>query len=264
MLLTMPSVTVRASPNGVATLQQIQRDLYETLRRVRPKMMRDLSPHWQGQALAMEGSRVRIPVWVVGASAAALLLGLFVTLRILLSGSAEAAAEATSSLHAFDKIALRRIVPAPPPPPPPPPKAPDIKFNDCIQFVPTATLMVIRLCSEFLFDSGQADVKSGFAPVAADIARFLNTTPGKVKVIGHTDSTPIKTVRFPSNQVLSKDRAQAVANVIKRGMQQPDRIEIEGRGPDVPVAPNTTPDGRAKNRRVEVQVPRPQQEAAAQ
>ena len=47
-------------------------------------------------------------------------------------------------------------------------------------------------------------------------------------------------------------------------MQQPDRIEIEGRGPDVPVAPNTTPDGRAKNRRVEVQVPRPQQEAAAQ
>ena len=254
----------RASPNGVATLQQVQRDLYETLRRVRPKMMRDLSPHWQGQALAMEGSRVRIPVWVVGASAAALLLGLFVTLRVLLSGSAEAAAEATSSLHAFDKIALRRIVPAPPPPPPPPPKAPDIKFNDCIQFVPTATLMVIRLCGEFLFDSGQADVKSGFASVAADIARFLNTTPGKVKVIGHTDSTPIKTVRFPSNQVLSKERAQAVANVIKRGMQQPDRIEIEGRGPDVPVAPNTTPEGRAKNRRVEVQVPRPQQEAAAQ
>ena len=57
-------------------------------------------------------------------------------------------------------------------------RAPDIKFNDCIQFVPSANLITIRLCGEFLFDSGQADVKAGFAPVAADIARFLNSVPG--------------------------------------------------------------------------------------
>jgi len=83
-----------------------------------------------------------------------------------------------------------------------------------------------------------------------------------VKVIGHTDSTPIKTVRFPSNQVLSKERAQAVANVIKKGMNEPNRLEIEGRGPDVPVASNATPDGRAKNRRVEVTVARTPAQAA--
>jgi type VI secretion system protein ImpK len=162
----------------------------------------------------------------------------------------------TATLHSSDRIEIKRRVPAPPPPPPPPPKAPEIKFNDCIQFVPTANLIVIRLCGEFLFDSGQADVKAGFAPVAADIARFLDGTTGKVQVVGHTDSTSIKTVRFPSNQVLSKERAQAVANAIKKGMKDPNRIDIEGRGPDVPVAPNTTPDGRAKNRRVEVIVPR--------
>jgi len=247
----------RSTPGGIANLQQIQRDLYETLRRVKPKVMRDLSPRWQGQALAVNTSRFRVPVWVVASVAAVLLFGLFVTLRILLSGNAEAAAEMTTTLHSSDKIALKRIVPAPPPPPPPPPPQPvEIKFNKCIEFVPTANLIVIRLCGEFLFDSGQADVKAGFTPVAADIARFLDGKPGKVRVVGHTDSTPIKTVRFPSNQVLSKERAVAVANAIKRGMAQPDRIETEGKGPDVPVASNATPEGRALNRRVEVQIAR--------
>jgi type VI secretion system protein ImpK len=247
----------RSTPGGIANLQQIQRDLYETLRRVKPKVMRDLSPRWQGQALAVNTSRFRVPVWVVASVAGVLLFGLFVTLRILLSGNAEAAAEMTATLHSSDKIALKRIVPAPPPPPPPPPPQPvEIKFNKCIEFVPTANLIVIRLCGEFLFDSGQADVKAGFTPVAADIARFLDGKPGKVRVVGHTDSTPIKTVRFPSNQVLSKERAVAVANAIKRGMAQPDRIETEGKGPDVPVASNATPEGRALNRRVEVQIAR--------
>jgi type VI secretion system protein ImpK len=255
----------RTSGAGLTTLQKIQRDLYELLRQVKPKVIRDLSPRWQGQALASTANRLRVPVWLVASVAAVLLLGLFLTLRQLLTGGAEAAAEVSMTLHPSDRIEIKRRMPAPPPPPPPPPpRPPDIKFNDCIQFVPTPNLIVIRLCGEFLFDSGQADIKAGFAPVGADIARFLNGTTGKVKVVGHTDSTPIKTVRFPSNQVLSKERALAVANVIKRGMQQPDRIEIDGRGPDVPVASNATPEGRGNNRRVEVTVARGEQAAQQQ
>jgi type VI secretion system protein ImpK len=246
----------RTSPGGVQTLQKLQRDLYELLRRVKPKVLRDLSPRWQGQALANSVNRLRVPVWSVASVATVLLLALFLTLRALLTGGAESVAEMTATLHPSDRVDIKRRVPAPPPPPPPPPPAPDIKFNDCIQFLPTANLITIRLCGEFLFNSGQAEVKPGFAPIAADIARFLNDTPGAVKVIGHTDSTAIKTVRFPSNQVLSKERAQAVANAIKKGMNEPNRIEIEGRGPDLPVASNATAEGRAKNRRVEVSVAR--------
>jgi type VI secretion system protein ImpK len=255
----------RSSGGGVSTLQQLQRNLYELLRRVKPKVIRDLSPHWQGQQLANNANRLRVPVWLVASVAAVLLLALFVTLRSLLVGGAESAAEMTATLHPADAIQIRRRIPAPPPPPPPPPpRPPDIKFNDCIQFVPTANLITIRLCGEFLFDSGQAEVKAGFAPVAADIARFLNDTTGPIKVIGHTDSTPIKTVRFPSNQVLSKERATAVASALKRLMKEPNRIEIEGRGPDVPIGPNATPDGRAKNRRVEITVARGEQAAQRQ
>src|SRR5215831_1724907 len=82
----------RASPGGQVTLGQIQRNLYEILRRVRPKVARDLSPRWQGQELASTASRLRIPVWIVAAVVAALLFALFVLLRILLSGNAENAA----------------------------------------------------------------------------------------------------------------------------------------------------------------------------
>jgi type VI secretion system protein ImpK len=55
----------RTSAGGVSTLQQIQRDLYETLRRVRPKAFRELSPHWRGQDIASRHSRVIVPWWGV-------------------------------------------------------------------------------------------------------------------------------------------------------------------------------------------------------
>jgi type VI secretion system protein ImpK len=249
----------RANPTGIASLQQIQRDLYETLRRVRPKIMRDLSPHWQGQALALNASRIRVPVWVVASAASALLFGLFITFRILLSGSAEAAAELTSTLHSLEPLQIKRVVPAPPPPPPPPPPSPPkIDLDPCSQVIPSANTIVIRLCDRFLFDSAQATLKEGFKPIASQIAAYLNEQPGKIKFVGHTDNIPLHDkVRFASNLELSKARALAVANMIKAsGLSQPDRIEIEGRGPDVPVASNATADGRAKNRRVEIVISR--------
>jgi type VI secretion system protein ImpK len=252
----------RTQAGGLATLQQIQRDLYETLRRVRPKVIRDLSPRWQGQALGAHLNRVRVPVWVVGAVAGALLFGLFVTLRILLSGNAEAAAEMTATLHSNDMIGIKRRVPAPPPPPPPPPEPESLPARlkeldfGCGTVEQTANLIVIRLCDQVTFDPGQAVVKDPFKPLAVKIAALLDKEPGRIRVVGHTDSTPIKTVRFPSNFQLSVERAKAVADLLKRGLAKPDRIDVDGKGPDVPIATNATPEGRAKNRRVEVMIGR--------
>lgn len=92
---------------------------------MRPKVIRDLSPRWQGQALAALANRLRVPVWVVAATALALLFALFVTLRILLSGDADAAAQKTATLHAIGPLELiRKAPPQPLPPPPPPPAEP--------------------------------------------------------------------------------------------------------------------------------------------
>jgi type VI secretion system protein ImpK len=249
----------RTQAGGLATLQQIQRDLYETLRRVRPKIASDLSPHWRGQALAANLNRVRVPVWVVGSAAGALLFGLFVILRLLLVGNSEAVAAATATLHPDDKIAIkRRVFVPPPPPPPPPPPDPALPVADdgCTVVEQTANQILIRLCDQVTFDPGQAVVKDQFKPLAAKIAGYLDKKDGRIRVVGHTDNVPIKTVRFPSNWHLSVERAKAVAAILKLGLREPDRIDIDGKGADVPIASNATPEGRAKNRRVEVMIKR--------
>jgi type VI secretion system protein ImpK len=121
----------------------------------------------------------------------------------------------------------------------------------------TANQIVIRLCDQVTFDPGQAVVKDPFKPLAAKLAGLLDKEAGRIRVVGHTDNTPIKTVRFPSNWQLSVERAKAVAALLKLDLHQPDRVDVDGKGPDVPIASNATPEGRAKNRRVEVMISRP-------
>ena len=259
----------RASANGVAGLQVIQRNLYETLRRVRPKSDADLSPHWRGQQLANRRQRVRVPVWMVAAVIAALLMGGYFTLRALLSARAENAAEAALALHPGDPIELKRRVIAPPPPPPPPPPPDRITQLQrirnalaaerlaCVMTADqTGSFIIIRVCDLVLFEPGQATVLEDFKPVAIRVAATLDKEPGHIKIVGHTDTTPIRTVRFPSNFELSVERAKAVAAVLKRGLADSNRVDIEGKGPDVPIGSNATLEGRAKNRRVEIFIER--------
>src|SRR4051794_717783 len=254
----------RASAGGLANLQMIQRNLYETLRRVRPRPTDHLSPTWRGQALAGRRQRLRVPVWLVAAVLAALLTGSYFVLRTLLAERAESAAEVALALHPGDPIELKRRIIAPPPPPPPPPQPDRItqlqrirnalaKENTACAMTAdqTASFIVIRVCDLALFASGQATLLDGFKPVAARVAATLDKEPGRIRVIGHTDSSPIRTVRFPSNFELSLERAKAVAGALKPGLTDGSRLDVEGKGADAPIASNTTPEGRAKNRRVE-------------
>jgi type VI secretion system protein ImpK len=260
----------RTTPNGQAQLGQIQREVYEILRRVKPKVVHDLSPRWKGQALAAAISRFRVPVWAVGSLAAALLVGLFLALRAMLAGGAEAAAAKTALLHPLDHLSIFRKVAAPPPPPPPPPPpskvmtqlervkaalAPEIAAGQ-INVLQTANAIIIRVGDLILFDSGKADVKEKFKPIAARMVEMLEKEHGWIKVVGHTDSIPIHNARFPTNFHLSVARANNVAALLKKGLSKPDRIETEGKGADAPIASNATAEGRQKNRRVEVSIQR--------
>ena len=259
----------RTSPNGLPSLQTIQRNLYEMLRRVRPKSDTDLSPHWRGQELANRRLRTRVPAWMVAAVVAALLTAGYFTLRMLLSAGAENAAAVALALHPGDPIELKRRVIAPPPPPPPPPPPDRItqlqriraalateKLACAMTADQTGSFIIIRVCDLVLFEAGRATVLDAFKPVAARVAATLDKEPKHIKVVGHTDNTPISTVRFPSNFELSVERAKAVAAVLKPGLTDPGRIDIEGKGPDAPIASNATPEGRARNRRVEIFIER--------
>jgi type VI secretion system protein ImpK len=259
----------RTSSGGQATLQQIQRNVYETLRRVRPRGEYELSPHWQGQALQSRAFRFVIPIWAVAAICGVLLFALYVTLRTLLGFGTDGAVEAAAALHPDDKIEIARRAPVPPPPPPPPPQPKEITQRQriCAVLKPeiaagsivcdqTATRVFIRVGDLVLFPSGSATMLEAFRPVAVRIAQALEKEKGEIKVIGHTDSSPIRTVRFPSNWHLSLERAKAVAAVLKPSLSSPERIQIEGKGAEVPIATNKTPQGRGRNRRVEISIPR--------
>jgi len=259
----------RASPNGVASLQMVQRNLYETLRRVRQKSNADLSPHWRGQELANRRLRTRVPAWMVAAISAALLMAGYFSLRMLLSTRSENAATVALALHPGDPIELKRRVIAPPPPPPPPPPPERITQLQRIRAAlaaektacamtadQTGSFIIIRVCDLILFESAQATVLNAFKPVAARVAATLDKEPGHIKIVGHTDSSPMHTVRFPSNFELSVERAKAVAGVLKPGLTDPNRVDVEGKGADAPLGSNATPEGRAKNRRVEIFIER--------
>jgi type VI secretion system protein ImpK len=86
------------------------------------------------------------------------------------------------------------------------------------------------------------------------IGDALASLQGQVVITGHTDNTPIRSARFQSNWHLSQERARSVALIIGRKVLQTSRLQPEGRADSEPIAPNDTPQGRAKNRRVELTV----------
>ena len=253
---------------GAAQLQQIQRNLYETLRRVRPMSNRGLSPRWQGLALALKRTRIHVPLWAIAGIAALALFGSFIYMRMIVVGHAEAVAAEISELNSREKVSLQRRLPAPPPAPVASPAqitqlqriraalAPEITAGS-ITVDPAGNWIAIRVGNLILFNSGQANVLPQFNPVADRIAQIIEKEVGPLQIVGHTDNQPISpTNPFKNNQQLSLERAKSVASMIRGKLSDPSRLTLDGRGPDEPIADNKTPDGRARNRRVEVLVTR--------
>ncbi|MDE3177627.1 MAG: type IVB secretion system protein IcmH/DotU [Pseudomonadota bacterium] len=257
---------VYRAAGGMGALQGLRRDLYETIRRARPKTIEDLSPHWRGLTIGLAGNRLQIPAWAVGAAAGALLLAVYLVLRHLLSGQAEALALKMSAFYPDTEIQLGRVVAVAPPP------APKLEISPQLQCIrkalaseimagkvsaeQTASTIFVRVGSVVLFPSGGANANTAFAPIARKIAQALDKQPGDITVTGYTDADPIKTIAFPSNFELSEARAKSAAALLKPNLADPKRLVVKGKGASDPVAPNDVEADKAKNRRVEISIPR--------
>ncbi len=113
----------------------------------------------------------------------------------------------------------------------------------------TGSSLVVTLPQDILFATDSATLTGALQNDIAALARSLNTYPGTtVVVIGHTDNTG----DADYNQNLSRRRAQAVTSVLIQNNVRPERIATLGRGETAPIADNLTPEGRARNRRVEI------------
>jgi len=112
---------------------------------------------------------------------------------------------------------------------------------------------IVTLHGDGLFDSGSVTVKASYLPVLASIAQVLNRFSGDIVINGYTDNQPVHTKAFPSNVALSQARADAVKQqLIEAGLAANRSIVTTGRGDADPLASNSTPQGRARNRRVDI------------
>ncbi|WP_338413643.1 OmpA family protein [uncultured Sphaerotilus sp.] len=105
----------------------------------------------------------------------------------------------------------------------------------------------VNVPSDLSFDSGRSNIRPELAPILTKFSQGLDATM-HVQIIGHTDSQGSDAVNNP----LSVDRAASVRDYMVSQGVSATRISIEGKGEHQPVADNSTTDGRAKNRRVEI------------
>lgn len=115
--------------------------------------------------------------------------------------------------------------------------------------------LVISLREATFFPSGTDTVEPSTMPTLALIAEELKRTPNPIRMEGHTDSVPISNARFRSNWDLAAARGIAMRDLFEhRFGVSPERMAISGYADTAPVAPNSTPEGRARNRRVDIVV----------
>lgn len=114
-----------------------------------------------------------------------------------------------------------------------------------------------QVSGDLLFDSGKADLlQRGYDTVEKAAMAIRKRYPDSVIIIaGHTDDQKLaKTAKFKDNQALSLARAQSVMDYLVKNGMDPTKLSVVGYGETKPIASNLTPEGRAKNRRVELVV----------
>ena len=112
---------------------------------------------------------------------------------------------------------------------------------------------MVTLLAPDLFPSGSATVNPAYQQTLQRLTAALNQVPGRVLVVGHTDDQPIKSLRYQDNFELSRERAVSVVTLLRQGIDNPARLTPTGVGSSKPrYLPESDPDNRARNRRVEI------------
>jgi chemotaxis protein MotB len=113
--------------------------------------------------------------------------------------------------------------------------------------------IVIRVSDRLLFEPASAELNPEALPLLRAVAGVLRGLGSDVRVEGHTDNVPVLSERYPTNWELSSARATTVLRyLIEEGGLDPRRLVAAGYGEYRPVASNTTPEGRALNRRADI------------
>ncbi len=120
----------------------------------------------------------------------------------------------------------------------------------------TSQYVLLTMNGALLFDSGSDTIREDALPILDKVGLILQRyADSTIEIEGHTDNVPIHGGKFNNNDELSSFRAISVFNyLIETTSLDPAKIKHSGRGEYVPIADNSTEEGRAKNRRVEIRI----------
>jgi len=120
----------------------------------------------------------------------------------------------------------------------------------------TSQYVQLTLQGALLFDSGSTELKEQSLPVLDKIGIMLERyAESTIEIEGHTDNVPMSGAKYSNNDELSGGRSLSVFNYLMEHTNlDPAMVKHSGRGEYMPIADNSTPEGRALNRRVEIRI----------
>ncbi|MDC9612692.1 DotU family type VI secretion system protein [Xenorhabdus khoisanae] len=250
----------RVMDNGRTQLETVKQRLFQLIRSIRGSYPAELSSNVQAITVPSKSWRFSVPIWVSAALLSFLVCLLYISLNWRLGDILN---PVLAKIYQIDlpNVTVSHQVTAPTPAPAPAPPVLNLKemlkgdiAAGLLNVIDTPDRSVITLKGDGLFTSNSVQIKNRYLDVIKDIAEAMNNFKGEILVAGYTDSIPINThySRFSSNYALSLARAKSVQRELQRYLIQPERVKVEGKGANDPVAPNNTPSNRAKNRRVQI------------
>lgn len=240
----------RGMTDGKRKHDAIRQRLYNVITSQRDPVPLTLSPRWQSTATGKRLSFTDFPVWITVTVLSVILLGLFGWFKYeLFSRSADVQKQIAD---------IARMTP-----PPAPPSQLHLKqlLKDeiaagTVSVDEDARHSAVTFRGDAMFKPGGASVQASMNPLISKIATEIAKVPGKVTIIGYTDNVPIRSRHFATNQMLSEERATQVMQMLQTAGVPANRLEAVGKGDADPVGDNRTAQGRAQNRRVEIDVAR--------
>lgn len=235
-----------ASADSRRELESLRHRLLTILRSVQEAVDPALSPRWQGAGVGKFKILRSVPVWVSASVLGLVLFSVFAWHKYWLTHDAETLRieiEQISKLTPAIKV---------------------VRLSDVLRPEITAGLVSVTdgakdsrvvFKGDEVFQPARADVSDKvFDTLNRLSVELAKLQVSKVVVVGYTDSQPIYTPQFPSNEVLSQKRAQSVVDYLAAQGVDKTRLQAIGKGDSDPVDDNQTAQGRARNRRVEILV----------
>ena len=241
----------RLRASGPSEISSLQENLYQHIRQVRQHQDRPLSKVTEGIETRKNKLTEGKMLWLTASLSLAVLLVSFGSLLFDLNGKSDPVANQVRalSLNIPPLVKKQRIVSQKSSQPIPLAELTNDLARETLDIQKTSYGLKFILFGDGLFNSGSAIVSN--AELVQRLSSVLKQSTGPIKVIGHSDNIPIRTIEYPSNIHLSKKRAQSIATILQARLGIRD-IQIEGLGDLQPLVANTNSVNRAKNRRVEI------------